>query len=224
MPLQYRVYAKNAWDGKFFLQAVIDFLKRDKNGTGKKMKQPLKTKKWTEEEIKKLFLARQMGASIAIMARLLDRSVPSVNKALTRLGIRPLGACARGVKPGSHMRRVTFACVKDCIDAQMVHFRTEKPTFLGKKEKPCMAFLSEKQETNPRKQPCPSLPILVSLDKVIHYWQQHGVLACPVSQNTQIYFRVGKELLSPAQLLVMTNRKRETLKQPLFWVSGLTEL
>lgn len=188
------------------------------------MKQPLKSKQWTEEEIKKLFLARQMGASIAIMAKLLDRSIPSVNKALTRLGIRPLGACARGVKPGSHMRRVTFACVKECVDAQMVHFRAEKPTFLGKKEKPCMAFLEDKDEKKSSIRPCPHLPILVTLDKIIHYWQQHGVSACPVSQNTQTYLRIGKELLSPAQFLMMTNRKREALKQPLFWVSGLTEL
>ena len=224
MLLQYRVYAKNAYDGKFFLQPKAYFLKRDKKGPGKKMKKHLKAKHWTDEEIKKLFLARQMGASIAIMAKLLDRSVPSVNKALTRLGVRPLGSSTRGVKPGSHMRRVTFACVKEYVDAEMIHFRSEKPTFLGKKEKPCMAFLSEKEEQNTPRKINPNLPILVSLDKVIHFWQQHGVSACPVSQNTQTYFRFGKELLSPAQLLVLTNRKRETLKQPLFWVSGLTEL
>lgn len=224
MPLQYRIYAKNACDGKFFLQPETYFLKRDKKGTGKKMNKPLKAKQWTDEEIKKLFLARQMGASIAIMAKLLDRSVPSVNKALTRLGVRPIGTCARGVKPGSHMRRVVFACVKEYVDTQMVHFRSEKPTFLGKKEKPCMAFLSEKEKPHTQRTINPNLPILVSLDKVIHFWQQHGVSASPVPQNKQTYFQVGKELLSPAQLLVMTNRKRETLKQPLFWVSGLTEL
>jgi hypothetical protein len=53
-------------------------------------------KKWTKKDLRRLTIAYEMGASYRLLCQILDKTATSINKQLTRAGIRPLGSSKRG--------------------------------------------------------------------------------------------------------------------------------
>ena len=188
---------------------------------GQKSNQSLKTRRWSEHEIRKLALARQMGADLPTMAKLLERTVPSVNKALTRLGLRQLGESPRGAKPGRRARSASFAYLATQIDHEMETFASQESTFVGKKVKPCFAFLTRSLE---EERIDPKLPLMVKDDVLITYWRAQGVEANVYTLKGETLYRLGGHTLTPAQFLMQTNQKRQQQNEPLYWVEGITQL
>ena len=188
---------------------------------GQNTNQSLKSRRWSEHEVKKLSLARQMGADLNTMAKLLERSVPSVNKALTRLGVRPLGESPRGAKPGRRARSASIAYLRTHIDQEMETFATHESTFIGKKEKPCLAFLTKGLD---EARVDPKLPLFVKPHTIVAYWRAHGVEASVYTHNDVTTYRLGSQTLTGAQFLMQTNQKRQQQGEPVFWVEGITQL
>ncbi|MBA4749758.1 MAG: hypothetical protein H2057_03965 [Alphaproteobacteria bacterium] len=179
-----------------------------------------KKPRWNEADIQKLTLAREMGASLEVLSKLTGRSPTAVNKALTRLGIRPLGSEPRGIKPGHFRRKVSLSHVEARLANNMATFSEQDLSFKGNTRKPCFTFL---KNTNPEKYIKTSLPLLVNVKKIISYWHGHGIQITEKTIGQKPYFEIEGKMFSPAQLLAMTNQKRVLLKETLFWMDGVTE-
>lgn len=188
---------------------------------GQKSNQTLKSRRWSEHEIRKLSLARQMGADLPTMAKLLERTVPSVNKALTRLGVRQLGESPRGAKPGRRARSASIAYLSSQIEQEMETFASEESTFVGKKTKPCFAFLTKGLDETRLD---PKLPLMVKDGVLMTYWRAHGVEANVYTFKGETLYRLGGHTLTPAQFLMQTNQKRQQQNEPVFWIEGITQL
>lgn len=179
-----------------------------------------KKPRWSEADIQKLTLARDMGASLDVLSKLTGRSATAVNKALTRLGIRPLGSEPRGIKPGRARRKVSLCHIEARLSEEMTTFSVQDLSFQGEKRKPCFSLMKS-PAAECRIQA--SLPLLVSVTKVISYWQTHGVQIIERTLGEKSFFEMNGQMLSRAQLLAMTNRKRTQNNEPLFWLDGVTE-
>jgi hypothetical protein len=179
-----------------------------------------KKPRWSEADIQKLTLAREMGASLEVLSKLTGRSPTAVNKALTRLGIRPLGSEPRGIKPGRFRRKVSLSHVETRLADNMATFSEQNLSFKGNTRKPCFTFL---EKITPGKSIKANLPLLVNVTKVIAYWHGHGIQITERIVGQKCYFEIEGKMFSPAQLLAMTNQKRALHKEALFWMDGVTE-
>lgn len=159
---------------------------------------------WEEKDIQKLRTLFLQGLPIKSMARIMDKSPGAVNKALTRLHIRP----KKQAKPlwhasDSHKKSLNKP-QKAAIDILTLR---ETPSW----QKLCQAT---KRVSN---------QYWVGWSEVIDYLQQCGEHVTVVKEGNKALFYLGKRIVSRAQLLVQANRNRSEQRLPPYCVESLTE-
>lgn len=160
---------------------------------------------WEEQDIRTLRSLFLKGMPIKIMATLMKKTPGAVNKALSRLGIRPV----RQHKP---LWMATTAEEK----ARIHKPRNKIKKVVSLRETPSWRALN--------KEACPSTHKLwVGWPEVVAYLQKCGEKISITGKGEQAMFYIGKRTCSRAQLLIRANQNRSEQQLPLYCVHAFTE-
>lgn len=207
MKYVYTVYANFAWMASIFFN-LSDFFygireKQQQRGT--------KMANWSTAEIEKLRIGYREGASLKVIARLVDRSPTAVSKALTRLGIRPLGFRPPGIRPGIPASG-TLTCqqLERIINQELTSNKDLYSDSLEQKDKSTPPLFSNK---NKKKLPEPGTFGWVPMESVLHYLESQGyeIIRCKKEKDTPYKmhdYLVNHKPYHAPQVLMIANRLR----------------
>lgn len=210
------------------------------------MKTLSNTKKWSEKDKFQLWISYDMGCSLQLICKLLDRSNTSINKALERFKIRPRGSCPPGPRPLYKRKAVTyfdaFSKFKE-LDLMQTFpkqkilstlFPTHQPPWSTTRHSP--KIHSSRPNTERYTAFPPNKPLRrrrndrftpetwVMLPTVIQYLRDKGFkIKVEPQKSSEVVFFLGLERMTPAQLLLIANRIRIAEGAAIYYVHNLTE-